>query len=102
MIRRPPRSPLFPYTTLFRSIIAGVGQDRFLHLLQFNPTTRALTKFHDREPLQPPSPAFLGAAPRNAGDGGCRGSRSDRERTRLKPTHGHKSSCRLWLQKNKN
>src|SRR3712207_7940567 len=26
MIRRPPRSPLFPYTTLFRSCIA---QDRF-------------------------------------------------------------------------
>lgn len=45
------------------SIIAGVGQDRFLHLLQFNPATRALTKFHDREPLQPPSPAFLGATP---------------------------------------
>src|SRR5258705_6064426 len=28
MIRRPPRSTLFPYTTLFRSIVAGVnGQD---------------------------------------------------------------------------
>src|SRR3712207_9161173 len=25
MIRRPPRSTLFPYTTLFRSIIAGAG-----------------------------------------------------------------------------
>ena len=25
MIRRPPRSTLFPYTTLFRSIAAGVG-----------------------------------------------------------------------------
>src|SRR3989449_5398676 len=24
MIRRPPRSPLFPYTTLFRSVEAGV------------------------------------------------------------------------------
>src|SRR5256885_7723990 len=24
MIRRPPRSTLFPYTTLFRSVIAGV------------------------------------------------------------------------------
>src|ERR1039457_7346893 len=27
MIRRPPRSTLFPYTTLFRSAIGGVGQD---------------------------------------------------------------------------
>src|SRR3712207_6979415 len=25
MIRRPPRSTLFPYTTLFRSVDAGVG-----------------------------------------------------------------------------
>src|SRR3989442_4289671 len=25
MIRRPPRSTLFPYTTLFRSALAGVG-----------------------------------------------------------------------------
>src|SRR2546426_12777646 len=26
MIRRPPRSTLFPYTTLFRSIVAQAGQ----------------------------------------------------------------------------
>src|SRR2546422_6738869 len=26
MIRRPPRSTLFPYTTLFRSRLAGVGE----------------------------------------------------------------------------
>src|ERR1039458_6681453 len=26
MIRRPPRSPLFPYTTLFRSVAAKPGQ----------------------------------------------------------------------------
>src|SRR2546430_14976967 len=25
MIRRPPRSPLFPYTPLFRSALAGIG-----------------------------------------------------------------------------
>src|SRR2546425_4206501 len=25
MIRRPPRSTLFPYTTLFRSIVGGIG-----------------------------------------------------------------------------
>src|SRR5438270_5464091 len=27
MIRRPPRSTLFPYTTLFRSVIASTGDD---------------------------------------------------------------------------
>src|SRR2546422_5179199 len=28
MIRRPPRSTLFPYTTLFRSVDQGVGGER--------------------------------------------------------------------------
>src|SRR3712207_7789129 len=28
MIRRPPRSTLFPYTTLFRSLVAPAGQRR--------------------------------------------------------------------------
>src|SRR3712207_6942975 len=28
MIRRPPRSTLFPYTTLFRSKSPGVGEDK--------------------------------------------------------------------------
>src|SRR2546428_4711287 len=28
MIRRPPRSTLFPYTTLFRSLLRGVSRDR--------------------------------------------------------------------------
>src|SRR2546426_9370326 len=30
MIRRPPRSTLFPYTTLFRSLVAG-GREPWLH-----------------------------------------------------------------------
>src|SRR5258708_16481280 len=29
MIRRPPRSTLFPYTTLFRSVVIGVDVARF-------------------------------------------------------------------------
>src|SRR2546425_4931489 len=31
MIRRPPRSTLFPYTTLFRSAAQGVQDDEELH-----------------------------------------------------------------------
>src|SRR2546430_4895727 len=31
MIRRPPRSPLFPYTTLFRSAVRGEARDQPLH-----------------------------------------------------------------------
>src|SRR3989475_6983762 len=30
MIRRPPRSPLFPYTTLFRSELHGAGHEPHL------------------------------------------------------------------------
>src|SRR3989454_2350060 len=30
MIRRPPRSTLFPYTTLFRSLFVGAGVDALL------------------------------------------------------------------------
>src|SRR3712207_3022257 len=34
MIRRPPRSTLFPYTTLFRSVIFGINDDSALGGLQ--------------------------------------------------------------------
>src|SRR3989442_2892675 len=38
MIRRPPRSTLFPYTTLFRSQIRADGRrTRLLHLAQLHP-----------------------------------------------------------------
>src|SRR2546422_6745639 len=33
MIRRPPRSTLFPYTTLFRSLSPGFGESGFLEKL---------------------------------------------------------------------
>src|SRR2546430_8903971 len=35
MIRRPPRSTLFPYTTLFRSYAGGLGQEGVEALRQF-------------------------------------------------------------------
>src|SRR3712207_9373459 len=31
MIRRPPRSTLFPYTTLFRSLVEALGSDVLVH-----------------------------------------------------------------------
>src|SRR2546422_4839646 len=39
MIRRPPRSTLFPYTTLFRSLIVRLGKDQLLGL----PRTQGLS-----------------------------------------------------------
>src|SRR3712207_8230782 len=32
MMRRPPRSTLFPYTTLFRSVIANASVDTVVHM----------------------------------------------------------------------
>src|SRR2546426_10795021 len=34
MIRRPPRSTLFPYTTLFRSLVQGVGLEQLVDDVQ--------------------------------------------------------------------
>src|SRR3712207_7808588 len=34
MIRRPPRSTLFPYTTLFRSVIQSIEMNRTLNRIQ--------------------------------------------------------------------
>src|SRR5438874_9178677 len=40
MIRRPPRSTLFPYTTLFRSNLVGLGATQAV-TVRFTPTTSA-------------------------------------------------------------
>src|SRR2546422_11350451 len=41
MIRRPPRSTLFPYTTLFRSIVQGLERFRMVEVVQESPYLRA-------------------------------------------------------------
>jgi hypothetical protein len=40
-------------------VLAGVAADRALHLFLLNPTTRAVDKFREREPLQPPQPGYF-------------------------------------------
>src|SRR5687767_15726803 len=60
MIRRPPRSTLFPYTTLFRSDVLLVRQ---------LPFTQQLPKLHAGEhvtvPPSPPLPPPAGIPPRS-------------------------------------
>src|SRR3712207_7197850 len=49
MIRRPPRSTLFPYTTLFRSeglALACEGAGQGLHLVPVNPEREDVTAVH--------------------------------------------------------
>src|SRR5438309_7032013 len=80
MIRRPPRSTLFPYTTLFRS-----------HLRR---------RPHEREPSRPAAlrHAFIRPAARA---GAVRGDRRDRKSTRLNSSHSSISYAVFCLKKKK-
>src|SRR2546422_7938956 len=79
MIRRPPRSTLFPYTTLFRSCQAE-GEDEAVQGL----------------------PAVDGAERRDLGDGAERGDEEgDRKSTRLNSSHGYISYAVFCLKKKK-
>src|SRR3712207_8405572 len=85
MIRRPPRSTLFPYTTLFRSL-GAVRRDR-PHL---QPGRRA--------PLR--ALLLLDVAPENAERAARRcGSRGDRKSTRLNSSHANISYAVFCLKK---
>src|SRR3712207_7763888 len=84
MIRRPPRSTLFPYTTLFRSRgdrrAAGLGHQRA------------------RARRAPGERRRAGSADR---DGAGRGVRADRKSTRLNSSHANISYAVFCLKKKK-
>src|SRR2546429_10030571 len=99
MIRRPPRSTLFPYTTLFRSVIVlavasefagrviqngaqkvGAGGDQILTgSLGTGPV--GLSRPHDQD----------GAIREGREQRGIRGDKKDRKSTRLNSSHGYSS-----------
>src|SRR5258708_10796579 len=56
MIRRPPRSTLFPYTTLFRSRIAAPARETscFMRSARVNPSTLAERSEEHTSELQSP------------------------------------------------
>src|SRR3712207_7101473 len=99
MIRRPPRSTLFPYTTLFRSRGAG-GQGR-RHEGDLGPVARAergcevLAAGHERaaEPGRRGRPDRRGRWP----EGLPRGE--DRKSTRLNSSHANISYAVFCLKK---
>src|SRR3712207_8785853 len=88
MIRRPPRSTLFPYTTLFRS---GVAKVRPLHAMtrpQANDETAALA-------VRDATGVFL------TGGNQLRLSSTDRKSTRLNSSHANISYAVFCLKKKK-
>src|SRR3712207_8463112 len=94
MIRRPPRSTLFPYTTLFRSEgqVRVAGGIRRAHL---HPRRVALVRLVRGQPHQGRP---VGPAPRR---GGRRLGAEDRKSTRLNSSHANISDAVFCLQKKK-
>src|SRR2546425_2042281 len=80
MIRRPPRSTLFPYTTLFRS-----------QALEQAASAAGITRF---------IPALgVGVSTQRDAEGTRRTGPSDRKNTRLESSHQLISFAGLWFEK---
>src|SRR2546422_3404059 len=97
MIRRPPRSTLFPYTTLFRSHCEEVWIDRRINN---NRVGRVAVKFASlpagaslRRKLIDGHPEYLLTA--------CARLIEDRKSTRLNSSHGYISYAVFCLKKKK-
>src|SRR3712207_8751974 len=103
MIRRPPRSTLFPYTTLFRSRVVGAGRlAGGLYNVVLEGTGKvAVTS--DGEPvlLDTSTPTFADPDSAIAWSGGGRGSGKNGKNTRLKSSHPTNSHASLRFKKNK-
>src|SRR3712207_8927994 len=99
MIRRPPRSTLFPYTTLFRS---GRHRDRGLREADLEHDRErdeeeedqpSVGEQHEQAAPEPGGPP--------AGGGSGSGGVADRESTRLNSRHAHNSDAVFCLKKKK-
>src|SRR2546422_8107990 len=87
MIRRPPRSTLFPYTTLFRSGDVAVRAQEEMNAA--NVPARQPLEFRQRQFCRVHGNAALGPAKR------------DRKSTRLNSSHGYISYAVFCLKKKK-
>src|SRR5256885_6223683 len=92
MIRRPPRSTLFPYTTLFRSHLE-------LQRAHVQPFTRAVARIGS---VDHPGPAVAGEHHGMLPPGRDLGAQGDRKSTRLNSSHLVISYAVFCLKKKKN
>src|SRR5689334_24847761 len=93
MIRRPPRSTLFPYTTLFRS--RRQSRQRVRHRTDDRCATREQNVDMPAHPLPRNGSIFLDSR------GGDRALRVDRKSTRLNSSHSSISYAVFCLKKKK-
>src|SRR3712207_9049181 len=98
MIRRPPRSTLFPYTTLFRSTLLEIRTYRFMGHSMSDPghyRTRAeIEQYQERDPIK-----VFGASLREKGvldDAGLKGI-EDRVREERSEEHTSELQSRQYL-----
>src|SRR2546422_5120313 len=91
MIRRPPRSTLFPYTTLFRSAL-GEAREGVAHFPRLAP---------DQADVVVIEAAIEHAVQEEAGDHAEEGDHAERDRksTRLNSSHGYISYAVFCLKK---
>src|SRR2546426_3621860 len=96
MIRRPPRSTLFPYTTLFRSpgspFTVGVSMTRFREYRELSKTVRAAGRR---------KATATQTAPSTASNDRQRSGGEDRKSTRLNSSHLVISYAVFCLKKKK-
>src|SRR3712207_6870901 len=88
MIRRPPRSTLFPYTTLFRSTLADASGELF-----------ALLAIELLGVIDAANGARVGTHDDRASDDGAREGAPDRKSTRLNSSHANISYAVFCLEK---
>src|SRR3712207_8808378 len=99
MIRRPPRSTLFPYTTLFRSAMSGAR-------VALLPSPHVHDRHHDRADGEPQDRRG-GRVGQPGGDAAHRAERvvdvlfEDRKSTRLNSSHANISYAVFCLKKKK-
>src|SRR3712207_8083825 len=94
MIRRPPRSTLFPYTTLFRSLLqSGASVGELLVGQQDVRRTGVEVDAHPVTGAQQREPAARGSFRRGVQD------RGDRKSTRLNSSHANISYAVFCLKK---
>src|SRR3712207_7537867 len=95
MIRRPPRSTLFPYTTLFRSQIFRYAEDgsiRLRWITAANPARSRFPSFTESARSSPRSVWFVAVQDLFM-------TETDRKSTRLNSSHAHISYAVFCLKK---
>src|SRR2546422_3698176 len=101
MIRRPPRSTLFPYTTLFRSLLEHVGRRPARALEHLEGVVGPLHHVERGPGADPPDHRAQQIEVRQLVPGALQKKHRDRKSTRLNSSHGYISYAVFCLKKKK-